>query len=71
MRDTDNAPRGMPEHGKEWLIGMRCGVWGNVGGQEDLASTYGVIKVSLIWTSRGDRGGLYFCKGKQQLQAGE
>ena len=29
------------------------------------------IRVSLIWTSRGDRGKLYFCKGKQQLQVGE
>ena len=46
------------------------------GRQEDLASTYVLfphprIRVSIIQTSRGDRGGLYFCKGKQQLQAGK
>ena len=69
IRDTDGAPRGMLEHGKEWWIRMRCGVQGDVGRQEDLASTYVLclcprIKVSLIYTSRGDRGGLCFHKGK-------
>ena len=48
----------------------------SIGRQEDLTSTYVLhprprIRVSSIQTSRGDRGGLYFCKGKQQLQARE